>query len=317
MIFGWDASDFDWNRGARTSNVKKAKSEGIKFFTHKITEGTKTIHTRAGTMVKAAVDAGIPFVGFYVVPRTPGNNGHGSVAAQVNYAIAQADKQWSGWRKHKGFFWQVDLEHWSYDKVSPKHGNEMAKLLEQKTGKKAVLYAPRWAYGDSIGGSYPLWASNYNGSGSPANFKTQWNRTGKANHAGWQKYSGRKPRILQYSSDATIGGQHTCDANAFDGTEADFAKMINGTAGGGKKTESGSGSGGIWDTIIKKVDPNSGTTSQMRAQSFVAYIHHYAVEQLKKLATLAAGQEAEAVKLQKLEASIQELSDHIERRGNN
>lgn len=226
MLYGWDASDFDWNRGARPSHLAKAKQEGIRFFTHKITEGTSTVHRHAGEMLKAAKAAGIPFLGVYIVPRTPGNNGNGSIAEQVSFAIAETTRQFPEWKSHPGFFWQVDLEHWEYDKVKPEHGVEMARRLREKTGVGVVLYAPRWSYGDSVPGSDPLWASNYTGSGLAGPFKTQWARTSQMSHQGWGKYSGRVPRILQYSSDATIGGQHTCDANVFNGDEAAFRSMI-------------------------------------------------------------------------------------------
>lgn len=224
-LYGWDASDFDWDRGARASTVTKAAAEGIKFFTHKITDGTGTIHYHAGEMCKAAVAAGVPFVGFYVVPRTPGNNGHASIAGQAEYAITQADKQWPGWRTFSGFFWQVDLEHWEYDQVAPNHGLNMVTELEKRTGKRCVLYAPKWSYGDSVSGTVPLWSSNY-GENSAMHFKTLYAARGGDNGPGWIRYSNRVPVIWQYGSRATIGGQNTCDANAFRGTEADFAALF-------------------------------------------------------------------------------------------
>lgn len=278
MFYGWDASDFDWDRGARQSNVAAAAKEGIRLFTHKITEGTKTVHIRAGAMVKAAVDAGIPFVGFYVVTRTPGNNGHGSVSAQVDFAIREANKQFPAWKSTPGFFWQVDLEHWSYDKVAPKHGNEMCRLFEERTGKKTVLYAPRWAYGDSIPGKTPLWASNYANPQTPADFKTMWSRAPKP-HPGFAAYSGRKPIVLQYTDRARIGGQHTCDANVIDMTEAEFAAFVGGSA---------SSSG--WDATIQKINKDSGTSPQMKARSFLAYAHEYALERLRRLNTALENQ---------------------------
>jgi Glycosyl hydrolases family 25 len=226
ILFGWDASDFDHGRGMRAGHIKKAAEQGIRFFTHKITEGTTTVHSHAGRKLKAAHAAGIPFLGAYLVTRTPGNNRNGSVSEQVDFAIQQTTRQFPQWKQHDGWFWQVDLEHWEYDKVAAKYGVKMCELLEKRTGRKAILYAPRWAYTDSVGGSAPLWASDYRGSGSPANFKTQWARTAEMKHPGWNKYSGRKPVILQYSSDARIGGQHTCDANVYDGSEADFRSLI-------------------------------------------------------------------------------------------
>src|SRR5688500_14027533 len=124
-LFGWDASDYDWGRGARPFHVAAAAREGIQFFTHKITESTGTVHRHAGEMVRAATAASIPVVGFYIVPRTPGP----SIAAQVDFAIRHADAQMPEWRTLHGFFWQVDTEKWSYDAVNPAHGAEMCRLL--------------------------------------------------------------------------------------------------------------------------------------------------------------------------------------------
>ncbi|GIH07505.1 hypothetical protein Rhe02_55720 [Rhizocola hellebori] len=223
VVFGWDASDFDWERGARPDNVFAAAREGIRFFTHKITESAGVVHYRAGEMVRAAVAAGIPIVGFYVVPRTPGP----SIAAQVDFAIYQADRQMPEWRTLQGFFWQVDLEHWSYDQVHPQHGVAMAELLRAKTGKRAILYAPRWSYGNSIPGDDVLWASNY-GSDPYIHFLEAYAAGGGDNHPGWAPYSGRSPVILQFGSRTTIGGQRICDANAFRGTLDQLRALITG-----------------------------------------------------------------------------------------
>lgn len=224
-LYGWDASDFDWDRGARPATVARAAGEGISFFTHKITEGTKTVHDHCGEMLRAAVAAKIPFVGAYVVPRTPGNNGHGDVKAQVAFAIQQLDKQFPEWRTLPGFFIQVDLEKWEYDAVSPATGVAMVDEFTRIMGRRPVLYAPRWAYADTIGGIAPLWASNY-GQNLALPFKELYERRGGDSGAGFDEYSGRIPAIWQYGSKAVIGGQHTCDANAFRGTEADFAALI-------------------------------------------------------------------------------------------
>jgi hypothetical protein len=174
-------------------------------------------------MVAAAVAAGIPLVGLYIVPRTPGP----SIEAQVNFAIAEADRQFPQWRTLPGYFWQVDLEHWSYDKVAPQHGVTMAALLRAKTGKPTILYAPRWAYGNTIGGSDLLWASSY-GSNPDLPFREAYERAGGNSHPGWAAYSGRVPTILQYGARTTIGGQGICDANAFRGTVAELAALVTG-----------------------------------------------------------------------------------------
>jgi peptidoglycan hydrolase-like protein with peptidoglycan-binding domain len=226
-IFGWDASDFDYERGMRTTNLAAAARDGVRFFTYKITEGTRTVHYHAGEMVRAAQAAGIRLVGVYVVVRTPGNNGHGSLAAQVDFALAELGRQLPEWRTMPGFFFQLDVEPWRYDRVRPDLGVEAGRLLRQRTGRGVAMYAPRWAYGDGIGGTDPLWASNYTASGAPAPFATQWARTaGITDHPGLAPYSGRNPAILQFSSNATIGGQRICDANVSPLTEAALARLV-------------------------------------------------------------------------------------------
>ena len=226
MIFGWDASDYDHDRGMRAAHLAAAAGEGIAFFVHKATEQTPSgvhRHARFGEKVAAARDAGIPFLGAYVVART-GVPEEDQASTAVAFVREQAPFLLDGTTRS---FWQVDLEHWPYDKVDAAVGDRLAGALEASTGRRAVLYAPRWAYGDGVPGTRPLWNSDYRGSGAPADFREQWARiaAGTANR-GFDPMSGRVPRILQYASDATIGGQHTCDANVFPGTVDDFAAMI-------------------------------------------------------------------------------------------
>ena len=61
-----------------------------------------------------------------------------------------------------------------------------------------------------------LWNSDYTGSGAPRGFTAQYRGVSDRSH-GWDPMSGRKPRILQFASDAVVGRQHTCDVNKFDG----------------------------------------------------------------------------------------------------
>lgn len=227
-IYGWDASDFDWPRGPM--DLAAAYRDGIRFFTHKAWEGSSVRHVHYGEVMNRARAAGIPFLGAYFVPRTPGNNGHGPIEQQVARFLAYVDKQTPWWRDFAGWFWQVDTEKWSsngvvYDVVNPRYGAQSCDLLQGTTGRRALHYAPKWAYGDTVPGDHPLWASSYvKGSSYPGD-----NWTGNPpGSGGWAPYSGRTPTILQYSSTATIGRQSTCDANAFRGDETAFRKMIGG-----------------------------------------------------------------------------------------
>jgi hypothetical protein len=226
-VFGWDASDYDWSRGSM--NIAAAAAEGIVFFTHKATEGTRTVHAYYQRALNEARAAGIEFLGAYIVVRTPGNGGNGSVRDQVEFFLTRLDSQTPWWRSHPGFFLQVDLEHWSnssgfvYDAVAPTYGIEACDLLHG-TDKWVVLYAPKWAYGDSIGGDVPLWSSAY-GTNPAARYRDAYPGDGGA---GWQKYSGREPVFWQYGSRLTIGSQPTCDANAYRGTLDELRALITG-----------------------------------------------------------------------------------------
>lgn len=206
-------------------DLNAAAREGIRFFTHKLTEGTRTRQLNGGKGLSRARTAGIPFLGGYLVTRTPGNGGHGSVPAQVEYFLSWADALVPWWPAFPGWFWQVDSEHWGYDNVPASVGHEAALLLTQRTGRAVLHYAPEWAYGNSVPCCEPLWASSYvAGSGS---FGELYPGDGSAR---WHAYSGRVPAILQYTDKATIAGQGPCDANAFRGTVADFAELIGGRA---------------------------------------------------------------------------------------
>lgn len=229
-VFGWDASDFDYARGMRTGHVRAAYAEGIRFLTHKVSEwgaGNKTIHQHCGEMLSAARDVGMLWFGAYVVARSGRD-----IKAQAQCAIEALNAQTPGLIEHPRFRWQVDTEKWRdrngvvYDAVDPGIGAGLLAELNSRTGKPMGFhYAPRWAYGDSIPGDDPLWASDYSGSGDPAHWRAEWERTRQDDHPGWARYSRRVPAILQYSSDSIIGGQHPCDANVFRGNEADMLRL--------------------------------------------------------------------------------------------
>jgi GH25 family lysozyme M1 (1,4-beta-N-acetylmuramidase) len=226
-VYGADLSDFDYGRGP--VDVGSMARDGIEFVTAKATEGTRTIHTQYGNTMGKARAAGIRYLGAYVVPRTPGNLGHGSVAAQASFFLDYVNQRTPWWRDWPGWFFQVDLEKWSnqngvYDAVSPATGLEMCRLLREQTGRRVVLYAPSWAYGNGITGTDPLWASSY-GTNPVAHYRAAYPGDSSSR---WGAYSGRSPAILQYGSRLTIGSQPGCDANAFRGTTADFHRFITG-----------------------------------------------------------------------------------------
>lgn len=222
-IFGWDASDFDWDRGSMDLNA--ARRDGIDFFTHKATESTNVKHKHYADALNRAKSAGIPFLGAYHVVRSS----HSS-SEQVDYFLAYVSAATPWWRDFEGWFFQVDLEKWSYDDVASGKGEEFADILEQRSGRKAVIYASKGQYGNALlGTSHPLWNANYGSNPSKAYRQLYFDHGGDLG-PGWASYSGTTAQIWQYGSNAIIGSQHTCDANAFKGTTSDFAAMIGGSS---------------------------------------------------------------------------------------
>jgi GH25 family lysozyme M1 (1,4-beta-N-acetylmuramidase) len=208
-VWGWDASGHDWKRGPM--DLVAARRAGIAFFTHKCTEGStfKTTQYRQG--LERARAARIPVLGAYHVlwPGKP--------IEQARVFFNEVNKK-TPWWKNVPWIWQLDAE--KFDSMprapTPAESRRFLNELRRLAGGKGwfVAYAPRWLYKDSFRIGYDLWASDYRGSGAPRPFKQQYRGVPASS---WQPYSGRKPRVLQFASDATIGRQKTCDANRFDG----------------------------------------------------------------------------------------------------
>ncbi len=232
-LFGWDASDYDWGRGPM--DLVSAKKAGVTFFTYKATESTSVRHVHYGDALARARAAGIEFLGAYIVPRSGP-----SVVAQVDYFMNYINTKTPWWTSFPGFFFQVDTEKWSYDKVSAARGAEVCAALRNRTGRRVVHYAPRWAYGDSVPKPDPLWASSYgdNGVGTLTQ-KYPGDRSSR-----WAAYSGRIPVFLQFGSRIVIGRQNTCDGNAYRGTLEQLREFITGSSAGE--------AGGDGDVIIIK-----------------------------------------------------------------
>jgi Glycosyl hydrolases family 25 len=215
-LFLWDQSHFD---GVITRDIMvRAKVEGIVGVTHKIGEGTGGDDLQDGTALAAARGAGIEFIGGYHVVRS------GPVGSQVDELLFLADRDEPWWHDFPGWFWQADLERWSYDNVPAATGVAFAQLLRQRTGRQVLLYASRGQYGDSLTGwDGPLWNANYPSS-RLAPFKDLYPGD---NGPGWVRYSGQMPLFWQYASSATIAGLSTCDANAYRGTVDQLRNLIN------------------------------------------------------------------------------------------
>lgn len=224
--FGWDASNHDWGRGEM--DISAAVRDGIKFFTHKASEGVDgwyvdPYYKRALDKAKAA---GMPIMGAYFVLH-PGN---AELQAEQFFQKVNTETPW--W-KDVPWIWQLDAEKFEYMTRAPnldECNRFMDRLHALANGHGYfTVYAPKWLYGDTLRGlKYDLWASNYTGSGTPANYKTQWVQVEGSSNPKFAAYSGKEPLILQYSSDATIGTQRICDANKFRGTFQELLALAGG-----------------------------------------------------------------------------------------
>jgi GH25 family lysozyme M1 (1,4-beta-N-acetylmuramidase) len=216
-IFGWDASHFD---GLISDvNAAHARAQGIDFVTHKLTEGSNYVDPNVARALAAFRSADFPAIGVYHVVRS------GDVAAQVAFMLAQLTKAAPWWKTFPGFFLQVDLETWDYDRVPASTGVGFGKLLRAQAKKCTIMYASHGEYGDQLTDwDGPLWNANYRTS-TAGPFRTLYPGDG---YAGFSPYSGQTPLIAQYSSKATIGDLTTCDANAYRGTLDQLLTLITG-----------------------------------------------------------------------------------------
>lgn len=217
-IYGWDASNYDWTRGPM--DLAAARAAGIDWFTHKATEGVSVVHEQFGEAMRRAAAAGVPVLGGYHVVRTGP-----APARQADHLLATADRLWPAWRRHPCWFWQVDLEKWPYDPVSAAAGIAFGNALAARTDRRIVVYASRGQYGSTLAGCpYELWNAAY-GRNEAGPFRDLYPGDSSAR---WSPYSGRTPVFLQYTSNAVIGRQHICDANAYRGTVEQLKAFIGG-----------------------------------------------------------------------------------------
>lgn len=211
-IFGWDLSHYDG------PDSRRAVAEGFSFFTHKA-GGDKDDAEIAAWWTLMRPYRGQVLLGAYWV-LYPGNP-----SARADAFLARLDSSCPGWRDGP-FVLQVDCEIWGGDaSTKPGKGDIKAfcdRLRARMPRLMPIVYAPKWAYGDSLSGlGYPLWASSYvSGSGAASKL---YPGDGSSR---WGAYSGQTPAVLQFSSSATIAGQTTCDANAYRGTLDQLTALV-------------------------------------------------------------------------------------------
>ena len=220
-VFGWDASDYDWDRGPMDYDA--AKKDGIVFASHKATEGTTRQHKHFGTAMARARDAGIPILGAYHVVRSPRN-----ARDEVDYCLSYVDKMVPWWSDFPFWFWQIDIEKWPYDSVPAAEGEDVADIIQAQTGRVAINYASKGQYGDQLKGtSHELWNAAY-GPDRVGPYREVYAGLGGDKAAGWTTYSGKQNKILQFGSKTKIGSQPTCDADAFRGSLDELKALIKG-----------------------------------------------------------------------------------------
>jgi hypothetical protein len=211
-IYGWDLSHYD------SPGSGGAVGEGFLFFTHKAGGDANDAELAAWWNIMKPYRDRVLLGAYWV--QYPG-----SPSSRADAFIARLDSQCPGWRDGP-FILQVDCEIWGGD-TSTKPGvadirTFCNRLRLHMPRLMPIVYAPKWAYGNSLAGlGYPLWASSYvSGAGSASKLYPG------DNAAGWNAYSGQTPLILQFTSSATIAGQTTCDANAFRGSFAQLQTML-------------------------------------------------------------------------------------------
>lgn len=210
-LFGCDLSHYD------ATDFRGAVAEGFTFMTHKAGGDADDPEIGAWWALMKPLRAKVLLGAYWV--QYPGNP-----AGRADAFLARLDATCPGWRDGP-FILQADCEKWGGNAATMPGKADIKAFcdrLHAKMPKLApIVYAPQWAYGDSLTGlGYPLWASSYVTGSGPASTLYPGDTSTR-----WGAYSGQVPKILQFTSSATIAGQTTCDANAFRGTLAQLMAL--------------------------------------------------------------------------------------------
>lgn len=213
-IFGWDLSHFD------APGIGTAVADGIAFLTHKAGGDRDDPELGEWWAGVRGLDPNRVLLGAYWV-LLPGHP-----ERRADEFLARLDAACPGWRD-RPFILQVDCEKWRGDQGTVPNRFDIKDFCDRLAARmpklRPIVYAPKWVYGDGLTGlGYPLWASSYV-SGPISSFKGMYPGDSSSR---WGAYSGQTPAILQYTSSATIGGQTTCDANAYRGTLAELTALV-------------------------------------------------------------------------------------------
>lgn len=212
-IFGWDASHYD------APSIGNALAQGITFITHKAGGDSNDAELNDWWNGVKTIGQEECLLGAYWVLYP------GSPSTKADAFIARLDSQCDGWR-NRPFMLQVDCEKWGGDANTVPYKGDIQTFCERLIFRMpklvSIVYGPEWVYGSSLAGlDFPLWASSYvNGSGG---FESLYPGDGSSK---WHSYSGQVPAVLQYTSSANIGGQTTCDANAYRGSLQELTNLV-------------------------------------------------------------------------------------------
>lgn len=210
-----DVSDFNGD----VDEIGLARN-GIAILTTKATEGTSFQHSTYKEHVTSAKNAGLVAYGAYMVPRTPGNQGSGSVRAQVDYFLNYLDQQTPWWRTDPRFIIQIDLEDWGVDYPSIAIGQQTINMCKA-TGKFVTIYASHGHYGDEAFQGTPRWNADYVDD-SPGNYTELYNRYGGDSSSSWH---GNEFVFWQFTQRGFVGS-YQGDVSAFRGNKSDLENLI-------------------------------------------------------------------------------------------
>jgi len=139
--------------------------------------------------------------------------------------IARLNSQCPGWRDTP-FILQLDCEEWQGNPATKPGLGDIAacanRLRVLAPNLMPIVYAPRWAYGNSLAGlRFPLWSSAYTSAkGAAASIYPG------DSYTGWSAYSGIVPTIAQFSANGLVNGDPTTDVNCFKGTPTQLAAIL-------------------------------------------------------------------------------------------
>lgn len=207
ITFGLDISHhqgaFDLSRAAR---------EGIAFVILKATEGSGFIDSRFAENLANARRAGMLVAAYHY------QRAGVSAAAQVAHVERVVPK-------NVPVIPDVEANSGGLDLV-----RDVVTRLRGVGYQVPLLYLPRWYWqqigSPGMGGLPPLWSSRYPDN-LPGTIPDEWVDV-PAHY--WDGYGGLPVAVLQFTSSASVAGRQPIDANAYRGTRAQLAALLNGSS---------------------------------------------------------------------------------------